>query len=239
MKHLFGRRQRIGLMVALLALVFTVVTAQGGGLANTPWPMYQHDPGHSGRSDFTGINTPALMWKRELSYQWGGSGSGMSIGPDGTVYTVTEGNLFALTYPDAQVKWMIDKAYSYSVPAVSASNLLYWGFDDTFAVISSTGQITGGLSGLTGAYGFGSSPVIAPDGTVYVAKGALWSWTASGEINWYHNFGGMVGEYTSPALGPDGTIYMTAFASGGELFAFDSDGNVKWSEYFSANSSPT
>jgi hypothetical protein len=94
------------------------------------------------------------------------------------------------------------------------------------AMIAPTGQIIGGLSGLSSNFAWGSSPVIGPDGSVYFNHDALWAMTSDGELRWFHAFGGF--SHTSPAIGPDGTIYTSAGYSDGRFYAFTSDGIVKW-----------
>src|SRR5215470_16613699 len=54
-------------------------------LASTPWPMFQHDPQHTGRSPFLGPQVPHLQW----AFATGDSFShrnGPVIGSDGTLY---------------------------------------------------------------------------------------------------------------------------------------------------------
>lgn len=49
---LFG----IGLIFGACSLV------QAAGLAETPWPMYRHDPGHTGFNGAKGPTTDHLKW---------------------------------------------------------------------------------------------------------------------------------------------------------------------------------
>lgn len=134
-RRIVGRRT--GVLIGLGLVVGSTAAHQRTRLAATAWPMYQHDPGHSGRSPFAAISTtPTLI---------------------------------------ARIQWRLDYQYSQSTPAVAADGRLYWGFDDDFVVISTTGTILGGGTHLSGGDGFGSSPVIAPDGSAYAVKNAVWS----------------------------------------------------------------
>ena len=99
---MLGRKAMIGatLAIALLLLGATVIAIpDNGGLADSPWPMFLHDPQHTGCSPYNSPSTPALMW----SYATGGGVSTPSIDPDGTVYIASKG-LYALT-PDGILKW--------------------------------------------------------------------------------------------------------------------------------------
>ena len=60
-----------------------VAQADGSGLADSPWPMFRHDPQHTGRSPYSGPTTPELRW----SYTTGAMiESSPAIGADGTIY---------------------------------------------------------------------------------------------------------------------------------------------------------
>jgi len=78
------------LLVVLLALVmvFSVAglamppVAVKAQLDDAPWPMFQHDRQHTGRSPYNGPAVPAEKW----SFTTGGSVSFSAIGADGTIY---------------------------------------------------------------------------------------------------------------------------------------------------------
>jgi uncharacterized repeat protein (TIGR01451 family) len=70
-----------------------------------------------------------------------------------------------------------------------------------------------------------SSPVIGPDGTVYVGSnnGGLYAIKSNGTLKWIANIGTL---YGAPAIGADGTIYAGADSS---LYAINpQNGTQKW-----------
>jgi len=74
--------------------------------------------------------------------------------------------------------------------------------------------------------GVASSPVIGPDGTVYVGSddGCLYAIGQDGTKKWSFKTGGSV--ISSPAIGPDATIYVGS--GDGRLYAINQDGSFKW-----------
>jgi outer membrane protein assembly factor BamB len=231
------------LMSALSILTLVIVSvAQASSppiLADTPWPMYQRDARHTGRSSYSGITAPPIvLWQRKLSSsETGLFSSGMTIGRDGTIYASGFGDLYALDPISGIVKWRTDiGSVGGSTPAVASDGRLYWGFDDTFAVVTTTGQIIGGLTDLTSLSGFYSDPAVAPDGNIYVMHLGLWSFTPSGTLRWVHPFDNLFLD-AAPALGSDGTIYT---AADGDIYAFTANGTVKWHHPINTStSSPT
>jgi outer membrane protein assembly factor BamB len=88
-----------------------------------------------------------------------------------------------------------------------------------------------------------SSPVIGPDGTVYVGsvdvwphQGGVYAFKPDGTLKWEYHPAGAV--QAAPAVGPDGTVY--AGDERGNFFAFTPDGSVKWkySTGYAIHSSP-
>ncbi|MEM2171986.1 MAG: Ig-like domain repeat protein [Thermoproteota archaeon] len=71
------------ILAASLILAFQLASANSDGLADTPWPMFKHDPQHTGRSPYPGSQTNTTKWKYETG---GWVGSSPSIGSDGTIY---------------------------------------------------------------------------------------------------------------------------------------------------------
>src|SRR5262245_10091141 len=85
-----------------------------------------------------------------------------------------------------------------------------------------------------------SSPVIANDGTVYVgslSSRMFYAVDGQGHIKWSYQMSS--GITASPAIAGDGTVYIAP--EGGDLYAFEPDGTLKWTfdlERAGYNSSP-
>lgn len=82
------------------------------------------------------------------------------------------------------------------------------------------------------SYVFTSGPVVAPDGTAYIATdgGRLYAISADGRERWH--YGGVVSSYSSncagPAVGSNGFVYFSSNEDG-VLYCFDTEGAVQWS----------
>jgi outer membrane protein assembly factor BamB len=76
-----------------------------------------------------------------------------------------------------------------------------------------------------------ASPVIAPDGTIYLAStdNHLYSLTPSGMLNW--TFAANESVFSTPALGSDGTIYFGDLS--GRYYAVNPNGSLRWSHALS------
>ena len=72
-----------------------------------------------------------------------------------------------------------------------------------------------------------SSPVIGPDGAVYVGAddGRLYAVNANGTLRWSFLAGGAL-RYGGPALAADGTVYVGSMDS--SLYAVTASGTLRW-----------
>jgi outer membrane protein assembly factor BamB len=78
------------------------------------------------------------------------------------------------------------------------------------------------------------SPVVAKDGTIYIATGTtldtLYAINPNGTIKWKYKVSGHYSEnLVTPALGEDGTIYVNSDEE--EFYAFYPNGTIKWITY--------
>ena len=71
-----------------------------------------------------------------------------------------------------------------------------------------------------------SSPAIASDGTVYVARSdsKLYAINPNGTLKWSYATGGYI--LASPAIASDGTVYVGSYDS--KLYAINPNGTLKW-----------
>ncbi|MDI6810261.1 MAG: PQQ-binding-like beta-propeller repeat protein [archaeon] len=172
-----GKILGTALVCLMIVAMFCWLPILGGGaqdsdtgLANSPWPMFRHDPQHTGRSPYTGPETPTLKW----SYVTRGCiRSSPAIGSDGTIYVGSEdGNLYAIN-PDGTLKWSYATGDDVdSSPAIGSDGTIYIGSyvsgeDCNLYAINPDGSLKWRY--LTGGY-IGSSPVIGSDGTIYVGS---------------------------------------------------------------------
>ena len=210
--------------VALLGVAASPAIAEGAGLANSPWPMFQHDPQHTGQSPYVGPSRLALQWRAPVE----GMPGSPAIGADGAIYVSTgglffdkgPGSLYAIN-PDGSRRWR----YQFTPPA---------------------GDDCRPIAGYT-------TPAIADDGTIYVhaqpgftPAGAdclvgtdyLFAINSNGTLKWRLalTVGFETYDLSAPAVGPDGAIFVGSI--GGSLFGIDSAGTAQWAEAGGANSSP-
>ena len=212
-------------------------------LANSPWPMFHHDPQSTGRSPYRGPRKGKIKW----TFKPGGTiYSAVVIGTDGTIY-------FPVT------NW--DHADSSGLYALSQNGKLKWWFpiplvSEVQPLIAADGTIfiVGGRylhlyainpdGSLKNEFNFSfelsTRMSIGKDGVLYVTadnteKGELYAVGQDGNIIWKmmppHFFG-----FQNIPISPDGgTLYLFDKMKGtniiSSLCAIGTDGQLKWS-YF-------
>jgi hypothetical protein len=228
-------------VVILVCFIFfaTSISASGQGntaIADTAWPMYQHDEHHTGRNPYLGIiHQPAILYEQELPMQYGENG-GMSIGRDGTIYVAYGGSLNSMDPINRQIRWSIKNGHNRSEPTIGENGKLYWGNSTRFYAVNPDGTIEWSTPDLDANFIFSSNAFLDNNGNIYFTHDGMWSLTSDGNFRWnnmYSEFG-----QSSPALGLDGTIYGTTTF---ELIAYNSDGSIKWTKdlpYDAYTSSP-
>lgn len=191
------------------------------GLASSPWPMFRHDPSHSGASPAHDPTPAGAYWK----YSVGGGYSSCVIGPDNTIYVGGSTYLYALN-PGGTLKWRCAiGGTTRSTPAIADDGTIYIGSTDyKLYAVSPAGTVIWTFP--TGNQ-ISSSPAIAPDGTIYVGSmdNKLYAVNPDGTQKWAFTTGGQV-HVSSPAVGSDGTVYVGSYD--GNLYAINPDGTEKW-----------
>jgi len=229
--------------------ILVALRSAGGQPADTPWPMFQHDGQHTGRSPFVGPQSYALKCEFPVS----GEGTGSpAIGTDGTLYipsgTVSDGAgfLYAMN-PNCTQKWVytLPGPPASTAPAISAEGTIYVHVNGPQNLVSIERLIALNPDGtLRWQFEFNagsaiftsnvqSSPVIAPDGTIYVGSidTNLYALNPDGTVKWAVS-PTLSSISSSPVRGHDGTIYiMDATCT---LFAFSKIGDPLWNFDLSA-----
>lgn len=187
--------------------IFTEIVQQGTDsiavdYTDRVWPMFLHDPQHTGESPFVGTHSPFVgTHGTRLAYAQTNSSSGIgekwafqtggairgSAGIDkfNVIYiSSTDGNVYAIN-PDGTEKWRFP----------------------------------------TNSDG-GDSPAIGPDGTIYVGStdSNVYALNPDGTLKWKFLTGGPV--FPRPTVGSDGTIYIGS--DDHKLYALNPDGSLKW-----------
>ena len=196
------------------------------------WPMFRHDPQHTGLS---GVDTSANSGMQKWVFAVSGSGSEMSpaIANDGTVYFGVDslaGGFYAIS-PNGTQKWALPIKMAGSSPGIGADGTIFVGGqnidgDSSLYAINSDGTQkwvfpTNG--------NFDSSPTVAADGTIYVVSsgspGYLYAINPDSTQQWAFATGS---NGTSPAIGADGTIYLGEAGYNGSLRAISPAGLQEW-----------
>jgi outer membrane protein assembly factor BamB len=177
------------------------------------------------------ITNAGLFASNKWTFAASGVAGSPAIGVDGTIYFGgTDGNLYAVN-SNGTLKW--------SYPAQGGGSPAI-GFDDTIYVqgtyflhaVTNPGALK--WKAPVGGSGNFSSPIVAPDGTIYVTSRQaiqLYSIAPDGTRNWVRDLHSTPGD--SPALANDGTLYVT----GSFLYSFDVNGNERWrtGDFFGAS----
>jgi outer membrane protein assembly factor BamB len=247
------RRFPVGVLIFLM---FVIPAVNGGAGTNTaPWPMFGHDPQHTGRSEYPdkayAMRTERFEMGSADPYYF--SSPSAAIGPDGTVYAgvgIVNGEprgIIALVYNagtrqfgnadgnNSEGKWSFNgnAAYVHSSTAIGSDGTIYFGCDDSYVYAITPPSDPADKDGKikwqfkTGGM-VRSSPVIASDGMIYVGSddGKIYAFHANGTLKWQQPYQTGGMVKSSPAIGLDGTIYV-----GSEdkyLYAIHPDGFLKW-----------
>lgn len=212
------------------------------GLADTPWPMFMHDPQHTGRSQYEGPLTGEIEWSLDPNSE---IFSNPVIDPFGN-YIISArhdlgGNqkLLSIT-PDGNINWEVNfGGHLDSSPLISVDNHIYVCYSEQNASkhiylvkTDMTGNILWNYDlGYINTIRSGKfSPNISIDGyTIYIsgADSSLYAINSNGTLNWKLKSPPHVynGELT---VSPNGeTIYLGTNIN--NLVAVDTSGTVKWS----------
>jgi outer membrane protein assembly factor BamB len=199
--------------------------ATADGPMDSPWPMYCHDPHHSGRSPYNTINTSGVQKWNFKTNKVGLYGSTV-VDSEGIIYYTAE-DLYAI-YPNGTLKWQFKtNGWSESCPAIDENGIIYTGTSigdpNYFYAIYPNGTLKWRYWLSTEML---SSPVIGVDGTIIFGCGNnIFALYPNGTKRWQYTTGHVV--YSSPAISDDGTVYCGSHDT--YLYAlYPNNGTVKW-----------
>ncbi len=212
-------------------LIFNIHSSSGQSnlIADTPWPMYQHDPQHTGRSPFAGPeNQPVLVWSNAIPLDnslFYGAG-GISIAADGSLIV---SNLALSKYDPIhrQEVWKYPDSggWNQSFPLVAADTSIYWVYANRIARITQAGQPEW-VDAIGANYAQNSSPQFTSSGDILYMIDGLWSFDQQGVLNWLIPFESWAGGV--PAIDENGVIYGTGPTLNDSLCAYSSLGAIHW-----------
>jgi outer membrane protein assembly factor BamB len=161
------------------------------------------------------------------------------IGPDGSIYTISNDGIMRARDNRGILKWSYDcQGWTYgNGVAVDNEGIIYFGNFATrklYAIYPDGREKWTFFAGKQD-YGTGeinSSPIIGYYGDIYVVAGFyLYCLTNNGKERWKVNIEpGVTGEgssFSTPALGKDGTVFAMSFVRG-ILYAINEYGKIKW-----------
>lgn len=241
------------LLMSILTPIFNIqlrnpALATSGDLVESPWPMFQHDAQHTGRSSYAGPKDNNVRWILDDLHE---AIHGPAVTADGTVYLAAS-KLYAITSEGELnefyevggtmapiVKDEVIYVVSGGLLAIDSDGDFKW--KRVFAHLYYAVNPTLGDNRIYYVAG-----CVLPDGIIHPSLVAL---TLDGEVAWIYdtqygktyetpNFdlapngyesGNDPGPGCSASIGPDGTIY---FGSEQTLFAISPSGHEKWRKTF-------
>ena len=193
-----------------------------------PWPQYQHDPQHTGRSQYPGPDNPTLEWKKELT-----TNCKIVVGTGNRVYIGSD-KLYALTQNGAE-KWSRYFGGSIYTPIIGSDGLIYGATWDGwfFCVRDDETEGTVIYKNKIGNYLF--APALSPDGnTICLGSGdgnLYFIERADGNIKGSFTTSSSASSFTIPAFGTTNQVYF-GVGTPNTLYALTSDGTFLWKATF-------
>ncbi len=190
-------------------------------LANSPWPMFLHDPQHTGRSPYRGPQLGQVEWLFDAR---GNVYSSPVIDQAGNIYfAALQGNFFCVS-PSGTLLWQHSGGGGDSNPLISNDGTIYVFGDSTLYAYNPGGMLKWRVHVAAGGT---SSPVISKDGnTIYVPRIDFVAIRKDGTIAWRIRPDSSDLFHYESAFSIDGTtLYVSGYY---KLYAIDTSGVIKW-----------
>ena len=216
-------------MTRLSKLFLVLIILSTGLSAANNWPMFSHDPAHTGHNTGSGPLTNQTLWSYVIKPYLDVSSSPVVI--DGVVYIggYEDDYVYALNASTGQLIWK-HNVVEYANSPVVVDGVVYIGSngDYVYALNASTGEE---IWNYYRTYGDVESPPVVVDGVVYVGSeggiegGFIYALDAStGDLIWKYQTSGLV--KSSPAV-VDGVVYIGS--GDGKFYALNaSTGDLIW-----------
>ncbi|MHC4278308.1 MAG: outer membrane protein assembly factor BamB family protein [Planctomycetota bacterium] len=203
------------------------------------WPVFQANQQRNGQSEEEGPSRPGIRWQ----FKGIDIDSSVVVGSDGTIYTIGKNTLYALAN-DGKEKWRyVYKRGRLNMPAIGPDGTIYIeavrqdGKTYLLAIDAADGREK--WEAPVGSYrtrDWIAHIAVDDGGNVYIVGGDnLASFTSEGTEQWKYTFpiesesGYKKIPYpTAPSISPDRETVYVCLEKGGGLYAFKSDGTLKW-----------
>jgi len=233
--------------------------------ADSPWPMFQHDPQHTGRSPYIGPQTDNVKWTYDFpEYPDRVYDSRVVVGQEDIIYVGRRGDegIYSIE-PNGTLRWRFELPDVTAI-CVGPNGMVYAVSCIGLSAIDQDGNELWHY--VLPHHLNGSEPVIFNDKLYLVAYCifpsdymhlALFNFYFDGTVSWiYDLFDGVLYEnpdfLASPSgsyggigsvtngvdvvISYDGTIYcVERFYNRDTLYAFNSDGSLKWTRTFTSS----
>lgn len=172
-----------------------------------------------------------IVWRTDLV---GDILQAPTVGPDGTVYVVTDAGMLVALDLDGNEQWSVvlggvSTFVNYTSAVIAPDGRIYVVFNNELLTYAPDG--TPGWTWRHSGEWLSSPPAFGPDGTAYLMsnRSSLWAISPQGVEMWGQAlcqvYGG--GTWPGPAVGADGTVY--GVCKGQDIYALDPHtGNILW-----------